>query len=166
MPDYRRAFVSGGTFFLTVVTHGRRPVLGTADAVATLRHAIATVQRDRPFAFDAGVVLPDHTHWMWTMAPGDADFSSRVGQIKALFTKSLDPRPDAVWQPRFWEHVVRDVADRNRLLDYIHFNPVKHGYDLPTRLALQQLSPVCPQRVLRHAMVLLLRRQTRRPAQR
>jgi putative transposase len=128
MPEYRRAFVPGGTFFFTLVTHDRQPSLASPEAVGLLRSAIATVQHDQPFTFDAGVVLPDHTHWLWTLPPGDADFSKRIGRIKALFTKSLDARPAAVWQPRFWEHVVRDEADRNRLLDYIHFNPVKHGH--------------------------------------
>jgi putative transposase len=128
MPDYRRAFVPGGTFFLTIVTYDRRPLLASADAVALLRSAIATVQRDQPFTFDAGVVLPDHTHWLWTLPTGDADFSKRVGRIKAAFTNSLEPRPTAVWQPRFWEHTVRDEDDRNRLLDYMHYNPVKHGH--------------------------------------
>ena len=127
MPDYRRAFVPGGTFFLTLVTHDRRPLLASAAAVTLLREAIATVQEDQPFTFDAGVVLPDHAHWMWTLPDGDADFSKRVGRIKAAFTKSLHPRPAGVWQPRFWEHVLRDEADRRRLLDYIHYNPVKHG---------------------------------------
>ena len=126
MPEYRRAFVPGGTFFLTLVTHDRRPLFASDATVALLRAAIATVQQDQPFTFDAGVVLPDHTHWIWTLPPRDADFSKRVGRIKALFTKSLDPRPAMVWQPRFWEHVVRDESDRNRLLDYVHYNPVKH----------------------------------------
>ena len=128
MPDYCRAFAPGGTFFLTRVTHDRRPLLASVGKVALLRTAIATVQADQPFTFDAGVVLPDHTHWTWTLPPGDADFSKRVGRIKALFTKSLVPRPERVWQPRFWEHTVRDDADRNRLSDYVHYNPVKHGH--------------------------------------
>ena len=128
VPEYRRAFVPGGTFFLTVVTHGRAPLFASVEAIACLRTAISTVQRDQPFTFEAGVVLPDHTHWLWTLPPGDADFSKRVGRIKALLTKTLDPRPAVVWQPRFWEHTVRDEADRNRLLDYVHYNPVKHGH--------------------------------------
>ena len=118
----------GGTFFLTVVTHDRWPLLASAESVALLRSAIALVQADQPFTFDAGVVLPDHAHWRWTLPDGDADFSKRVGRIKATFTESLPDRPAAVWQPRFWEHTVRDEADRNRLLDYLHYNAVKHGH--------------------------------------
>ncbi len=33
-----------------------------------------------------------------------------------------------VWQRRYWEHTLRDERDFNRHCDYIHFNPVKHGY--------------------------------------
>ena len=72
---------------------------------------------------------------MWTLPPEDNDYSKRIGRIKALFTKIFRPQAvenlgdyAAVWQPRFWEHAVRNEEDRNRLLDYIHFNPVKHGY--------------------------------------
>jgi REP element-mobilizing transposase RayT len=31
------------------------------------------------------------------------------------------------WQKRFWEHTIRDEKDFECHLDYIHFNPVKHG---------------------------------------
>jgi len=32
-----------------------------------------------------------------------------------------------LWRHRFWEHLIRDEADFNRHIDYIHWNPVKHG---------------------------------------
>jgi putative transposase len=37
-------------------------------------------------------------------------------------------REKGVWQRRYWEHAIRDDADLARHVDYIHFNPVKHGY--------------------------------------
>ncbi|MBW8848446.1 MAG: transposase, partial [Burkholderiales bacterium] len=33
-----------------------------------------------------------------------------------------------LWQRRYWEHLIRDDADFERHVDYIHFNPVKHGW--------------------------------------
>jgi putative transposase len=96
-------------------------------------------QRRRPFAIDAIVVLPDHLHCIWTLPPGDADFSSRWHEIKARFSarvalgEPLSARrchkgERGIWQRRFWEHGIRDERDFERCADYIHWNPVKHGY--------------------------------------
>jgi len=84
------------------------------------------------------VVLPDHLHCIWTLPPHDGDFSTRWRLIKTWFTKHCDPTAQAasqvanggrpLWQPRYWEHVLRDETDYRRHIDYIHFNPVKHGY--------------------------------------
>lgn len=147
MPEYRRAFVPGGTFFLTIVTNARKPLFVEASNVIRLHAAIETVRQERPFSMLAHVVLPDHLHVVWTLPPGDADFSTRVGRMKVLFTKSLREqsgghcppyngrrpasrvkhRESGVWQRRFWEHTIRDEQDFARHVDYIHYNPVKHG---------------------------------------
>ena len=141
--QYRRAFVPGGTFFFTVVTDRRRPVLASDEAVAALRNAFRSVRLSRPFQIDAIVVLPDHLHCIWTLPSGDADFSTRWRLIKTGFTKncpeSLRREPDAarlkkgeqaLWQHRYWEHQICDETDFARHVDYIHFNPVKHGLAL------------------------------------
>ena len=138
---YRRAFVPGGTWFFTVVTEQRRPVLASPEAVDVLREAFRTVRNKRPFHVDAVVVLPDHLHCIWTLPPGDADFATRWRLIKTWFTKHCDPAllPDAnqarmkksqqaLWQHRYWEHLLRDETDFSRHVEYIHYNPVKHGY--------------------------------------
>lgn len=136
---YRRAFIPGGSFFFTVVTEHRRPILATPDAVDVLRAAIRSVRTTRPFNVDAIVVLPDHLHCIWTLPPGDADFATRWRLIKGTFTKQCDPtlrpkpnrartakREQALWQHRYWEHRLRDETDFARHIEYIHYNPVKH----------------------------------------
>jgi putative transposase len=137
---YRRAFIPGSSFFFTVVTEGRRPLFASADAVEVLRNAFRAVRLLRPFNVDAMVVLPDHLHCIWTLPPDDGDFATRWRLIKTWFTKHCDPalrpelnqarirkRQQAFWQHRYWEHVLRDEADFTRHVEYIHFNPVKHG---------------------------------------
>jgi putative transposase len=137
---YRRAFTPGGTFFFTLVTEGRRPVFASAEAVDILRTAFRKVGQSRPFEIEAAVVMPDHLHCIWTLPPGDADFSTRWRRIKTWVTKHCSPalraepkpalasrREQAVWQHRYWEHLPRDEADFSRHVDYIHYNPVKHG---------------------------------------
>jgi putative transposase len=140
---YRRTFIPGGSFFFTVVTEKRRPLFTSAEAVATLRMAFRVVRSTRPFNLEAVVVLPDHLHCIWTLPPGDADFATRWRLIKAWFTKHCDPilrtQPNraraqkgeqALWQHRYWEHMLRDETDFIRHVEYIYFNPVKHGHAL------------------------------------
>ena len=141
MSEYRRLWIGGGTYFFTVVTHERRPIFAEDDARAALRAAIAGVRARFPTEIVAIVLLPDHLHTVWTLPPGDARFAMRWGRIKGEFSRSVAARSRegkssdsrAAWkerairQRRFWEHACRDEADLKRCVDYIHWNPVKHG---------------------------------------
>ena len=138
MSDYRRNWIPGGTFFFTVTLKDRRSHVLT-DRIGFLRQAVAEVRRVRPFAIDAWVVLPDHLHCIWTLPDGDADYAERWRLIKLAFVKKL-PREErvsatqrrrgerGVWQRRYWEHTIRSETDFNNHVDYVHANPVKHGY--------------------------------------
>jgi putative transposase len=143
MPNYRRSYVPGGTYFFTVVTCQRRPILTTDVGRRALREAIEAVQADWPFQMFASVLLPDHFHCVWILPSDDADYSVRWGRIKDRFTRAFlkaggeeairslsrhKHRERAVWQRRFWEHTVRDEDDLRRCVDYIHWNPVRHGH--------------------------------------
>src|SRR5215203_4515986 len=89
MPEYRRLLRPGGTFFLTPVTYQRRPLFLDRENVRRLRTAIESIRSTFPFLFVAGVVLPDHAHFLWTLPPDDSDYSARIGRVKAAFTRSL-----------------------------------------------------------------------------
>ena len=97
------------------------------------------MRQAHPFQIDGIVILPDHLHTLWTLPEGDDDYSLRWRQIKSAFSRRLDEgetvsasrsrkRERGVWQRRFWEHTIRDDEDFARHLDYIHYNPVKHGH--------------------------------------
>ncbi|MGH6899413.1 MAG: REP-associated tyrosine transposase [Geminicoccaceae bacterium] len=137
---YRRARVPGASYFFTVVAWRRRKVLCRPEVRAALRTAFREELRTRAFRLDAIVLLPDHMHCVWTLPAGDSDFSDRGRRIKASVTRAvghqLEAEPTAsrrlkgergLWQRRYWEHVICDEADFTAHLDYIHFNPVKHG---------------------------------------
>ena len=137
MPDYRRNRVAGGCYFFTVNLLDRRSDL-LITQIDALRFAVRETLTNRPFRIDAWVVLPDHLHCIWTLPPGDADFPERWRSIKALFSRRvahpqtrrpslLRKREAGVWQRRYWEHTIRDDGDYAAHMDYIHFNPVKHG---------------------------------------
>jgi putative transposase len=144
MADYRRPDAPGGTFFFTVVTAGRAPLLVTPLGRACLGEAWRAVRALRPFRTQAICLLPDHLHAVWTLPQGDADFSGRWRAIKVAFSRaylrrvgdagrpvvaaSRRRRGDAgLWQRRFWEHRVRDEREMEAFIDYVHWNPVKHG---------------------------------------
>jgi putative transposase len=131
MPHYRRHYIPGHPVFVTIVTHQRHPWLRDADNLALLRRAMARVKHHRPFRHIGHVVLPDHLHWLFDPAKG-IDFSEVVAAVKREVSwrwKERERSKSAVrlWQPRFYDHVIRDEQDLARHLDYIHFNPVKHG---------------------------------------
>lgn len=128
MPNYRRNYVPGGSYFFTVNLHDRRQDLLTRHWLQ-LRQAMQAVRVDRPFRLDALVILPDHLHAVWTLPERDADFSSRWRAIKSRFSKSLVRvgGEGPFWQSRFWEHTLKDEDSYRRHVDYVHLNPVKHG---------------------------------------
>jgi putative transposase len=138
MPDYLRNRVAGGMYFFTVNLLERRLDLLT-DHIDALRAAVRQVRDRRPFHIDAWVVLPDHLHRIWTLPADDADFSARWRAIKVAFAKSLPATERlspvrrgkgerGIWQRRFWEHTIRDDRDYAAHMDYLHYNPVKHGH--------------------------------------
>jgi putative transposase len=130
MSDYRRLRIPGGQYFFTLVTKDRAPLFKGPAEVEVLRTALRQVMRARPFRLQATVVLPDHLHCIWQLPPGDADFSGRWREVKKAVYRGLHrplPQTGSIWQPRFWEHLLRDADDWRRHMDYIHYNPVKHG---------------------------------------
>jgi len=137
MSDYRRLYVSGGTYFFTVVTYRRQPVFADSQKVEWLRQAFQAVKAKRPFDLLAVVVLQDHLHCILRLPENDQDFSIRWQMIKTAFSRHISAPvrkggAKTVWQPRFFEHCIRDEEDLRRHLDYIHYNPVKHGLtDVP-----------------------------------
>jgi len=142
MPNYIRKYVPGGTYFFTLVSQDRRPILTSPLARRCLRLALEHELTKAPFTLEAIVLLPDHLHAIWTLPEGDSNYSIRWKRIKEQFTRSYlagggtegratssrrKHEERAVWQQRFWEHTVDDEDDFENCFDYLHYNPVKHG---------------------------------------
>ena len=133
MSNYRRLFVKGGTYFFTVVTYDRQPLLCDEFALIRLKAAFRYVKEKYPYHMEGLVVLPDHLHCIWRVPKEDSNFSIRWNMFKRYFSTGMNSsinqrREKKIWQRRFWEHLIRDEEDLHRCLDYIHYNPVKHGY--------------------------------------
>ncbi len=143
MPNYRRANAKGGTYFFTVVTYRRQGFLCDENVRHALRNGIQNTRAIHPFEINGWVLLPDHLHCIWTLPPDDADFGVRWAMIKRFVTKQCGSslrredwmndskrkrKESTLWQRRFWEHQIRDEQDYEAHMNYLHFNPVKHGY--------------------------------------
>lgn len=138
---YRRVRQPGATCFFTLVTFERARLFHDSANVARWRAAIEKVQKKRSFKIEAEVVLPDHIHMLWTLPEEDADYATRIRLVKSEFTKTVCAGDRTlstnssrakkgerdVWQRRYWEHTIRDQEDFQVRVDYIHYNPVKHG---------------------------------------
>lgn len=143
MSDYRRSHTTGGTYFFTLVAFKRRTILCDEPIRRALRTAIHEVRQSLPFEVNAWVMLPDHLHTIWTLPENDANFGKRWGLIKRSVSRScpeysmpfqelslsnVKRNEVGIWQRRFWEHQIQNEDDFAKHMDYIHFNPVKHGY--------------------------------------
>ncbi len=133
----------GGSHFFTINLADRRRALLT-DHIDLLRAAFRQVRARHPFTIEGAVVLPDHLHAIWTLPDGDADFATCWRLINSGFSRALPSgKPISasraakaergIWQRRYREHTLRDEDDFSRHVDYIHFNPVKHGHAVRVR---------------------------------
>ena len=133
---YRRNRVPGGTYFFTLTLADRSSRM-LVDHIDALRESLRKIRAERPFEIVAMVVLPDHLHAVWRLPEGDDGYSTRLQIFKRRFTKTLQIRGVPVpqrgagepgfWARRFWEHTIRDDHDLRTHVDYVHYNPVKHG---------------------------------------
>lgn len=135
MAIFRRNRQKGGMYFFTVTLHNRKSQVLT-DHIDLLKTAFSGIKKEHPFSIQSIVILPEHLHTIWELPFGD-DYSTRWRKIKRLFTRQLLERGARIeknnrdeyflWQKRYWEHTIRNAKDYERHVNYIHYNPVKHG---------------------------------------
>ncbi|HAU1297082.1 TPA: transposase [Legionella pneumophila] len=136
--QYRRALLPGSTYFFTVNLANRTNGILIKE-IDLLLYAIRTTKAQYPFKIIAYVILPDHLHLIMILPEHDSNYSLRWSMIKSLFSRQIpclelistarkSKRERGIWQRRFWEHLIRDELDLEHHVNYIHFNPVKHGY--------------------------------------
>ncbi len=136
---YRRLHIPGGTYFFTLVTYQRIPHFQNTSTIDLLHQALLHVQERHPFSIIAYVITPDHLHMIWEMPENDFDYPTRLRLVKSCVTRGIQCRPavinksrlskgeQEIWQRRYWEHTCKSQQDLDTHIDYIHYNPVKHG---------------------------------------
>jgi putative transposase len=133
MPNYRRLYLPGQPVFITAVTYKRRRIFNNPQTILVLLETMDAVKLLRPYEMLAYVIIPDHIHLLIKTPEESPNFSPIISSIKRNFIRNyrrsidgIDQSP--IWQARFWDHVIKDDNDFEKHLDYIHWNPVKHGY--------------------------------------
>ncbi len=143
MPNYRRYRVAGGSYFFTLKTERNAPLFASDANRRLLGVVFREMKKKWPVEVEAIILLPDHLHAIWTLPTGDDEYPKRWGWLKKEFTQRYlesggveqqrsssrkQNRRRGVWQRRYWEHTLKDEDDFETYFDYIHWNPVKHGY--------------------------------------
>ncbi|OQK16823.1 hypothetical protein AU255_02655 [Methyloprofundus sedimenti] len=138
MTDYRRLYVKGAMWFFTVNLAYRYQSTLLVDEINLLRESFRYVKERHACTINAIVFMPEHLHCIWTLPDGDADYSTRWKLLKSYFSRGI-PKGEhishsrtkrqerGIWQRRFWAHLIISQKDFNSHVDYIHWNPVKHG---------------------------------------
>ena len=136
MSNYRRVFIQNSYVFLTVVTQNRSPIL--IENIELLREAFRNVGRFYKYKIVACVILPEHFH-MILHPEMIKDYPKIISAIKHYFSANLNikvsvlsaskvkKREKGIWHRRYIEHTIVSEDDLNKHINYIHYNPVKHG---------------------------------------
>lgn len=142
MPNYKRLFIQNSYLFLTIVTYNRNPIL--VDNINILRQAFKNTKKNYDFEILASVILPEHLHLI-IIPKNIREYPKIIHSIKYYFSKNVQniggivippyvlseskikKGEKGIWQRRYYEHTIIDEEDLYKHLDYIHYNPVKHG---------------------------------------
>jgi putative transposase len=129
--NIRRYYVPNAIVFITQVVADRQPIFQNPDHIALLRTMLHQAKALYPFVMLAYVFLPDHFHLL-IRPTGQSTITAIMHSLKPNFTKRYKATlgidaPMQFWQRRFWDHIIRNEDDLHRHLDYIHYNPVRHG---------------------------------------
>ena len=140
MANYKRIFIDNYSYFITVVTHQRNPIL--IDNIELLRKAFAHSKTQYSYQIHAIVILPEHFHMIITPQYAK-EYPKILSAIKRYFSRhcqehyyhhlsqsiSRENRGlKPIWQKRFYEHTIRDAKDMHEKMQYIYQNPCKHQY--------------------------------------
>ena len=131
MPNFRRYYLPNATVFITCVTYKRRHYLESEEDLSLFRDTLFEVKTLHPFRLLSYAILPDHFHWLMQVTNTKSNFSKVMQSIKRNFTLNYK-KAHAIstsmrlWQPRFWDQIIRTDTDLSNHFDYVHWNPVKH----------------------------------------
>ena len=133
MSRFKRYYVPDSIVFITSITKNRNSLFSNKQNRGIFFSTIENAAKILSFDLFAYVLLPDHFHLLVKTKDSQGDFSRIIKCIKGNFTANFKDFYNikgqiSLWQPKFWDHVVRNEKDLNNHLDYIHWNPVKHGY--------------------------------------
>lgn len=131
MTNLRRYNIENAIYFITCVTSDRIPYFKNDENIEIFKSNMELLNRSFSFELMAYVLLNDHFHFL--LQPKNCHISSLIASFKKKITFEFKKRNNlqnsvSLWQRRFWDHIIRNESDFKFHLDYIHYNPVKHGH--------------------------------------
>lgn len=137
--NYRRVFVPNSFLHLILTSYNRKPIF--IKNIEILRTAFKNTLKNYAFEIIAICVLPEHIH-MILHPQNIREYPKIISSIKHYFSRNVgqvcptdslligykNKREKGVFQRRYFEHTIISEEDLNNQINYIHYNPVKHGY--------------------------------------
>ena len=142
--NYRRVYIPNSFVHIIITSYNRSPIF--IENIDFIRTAFRQTTRNYKFEIVAICVLPDHIHLILNpenikeyskiISSVKHRFSHDVGQVCPTYLCSHDnlkigyanKREKGLFQRRFYEHTILNQSELNNHINYIHYNPVKHGY--------------------------------------
>jgi putative transposase len=122
------SYVGFQRYFLTICTAFRARIFGAEGVVAEVHRQLQQFAEQFAFEITAYCFMPDHLHVLVTATSEQSDFCElvrRFKQVSAFHYKKSTGRP--LWQPGYYERILRDDEVTERVVKYILENPFVPG---------------------------------------
>ncbi len=139
-------YSQNGAYFVTICTHNRECLFGNiANGKMQLNDTGKTIERvwnELPnhyanIKLDQSIIMPNHLHGIVVIGRGEACLAPTLGNIigsfKSAATKQINIMRNhpgqKLWQRNYYEHIIRNEVDLNRVQQYINSNPLTWDLD-------------------------------------
>ena len=125
-----RVWIENPVYFITACAWTREPVFANAAAHTILRKHFARMAEVDGWSVGRYVVMPDHVHFFCAPAPGADLLSDAVGAFKSTSARTNKRElghDGPVWQPEFFDHLLRSPQGHESKWRYVLENPVRAG---------------------------------------
>ena len=116
------------TYFITICCHHRRNIFKTIpQGKWAIGHLVQSAAK-HAFLLHAYCVMPNHIHILAEAAKKSCNLSKFISHFKqttAYFYKQKTNEP--LWQPRYYDHILRNPKDTEPIAQYIWQNPIRKG---------------------------------------
>ena len=121
----------GGCFFITAANYRHRHILSTSARLGEFEERLLSRLREADVDLRGWVILTNHYHFLVAVESLD-QISAALQHVHGSTSREWNMEDGLTGSRRVWykfrDEYVRGEPDYNRALNYIHYNPVKHGH--------------------------------------